>query len=523
MQSNTNPNAKYLEGLNFLLQTKTVKQIIFIFGLAISVALGIVLFMQIQEPTYRPLDYKFNEKNISIVVDTLDKSGIKYKINDKDNIIYVSSSQFTLAKIKLAAVGIQKEENEGYSFLNEQNGYTNTQFLQNARYLRALEGDLEKTINQIQGIISSNVHIAIPQQAVFADENSRVTASVMVTVGGEFGASDRDKIRSIMHIVAGSVPELDPNAVSITDQYGHLLSESIDQDGLYSSAQLTYQNKVETYYEKRIESLISPLVGQNRLSVKVYANIDFSKNEVTKENYNPDEKVVRNEQMTSEESHSGKASGAPGSLSNTPSDEEGSAGSSSSTGEGRKQTIKNYEIGKSISYQRNNGALIKKMSVAIVVDNEKVFNPKTKTYAEQPLSPEKLAKIKSLAEAVIGFSSQKGDTVTVVNSSFAAIKQETVSYKEPLWEKSWFWDLIKKSIGIILGFVFLFFLSKKLLNFFNQQNQMGDINYLEHGMAMSGDSRNQYLREQQMMKLKQMASNNPDKIASVIRTWVGKA
>jgi len=142
MQSGTQP--KYLESLRHLLQTGTVRQLAFMLGVAISVALGIVIYLTIQDPVYRPLDYQINHQNLAVIVDTLDKANIQYKINEKDGVLYVADKDYEAAKMKLSSSGVPKDDSFSYSFLNEQTNLGNSQFIENARYLRALETDLSK-------------------------------------------------------------------------------------------------------------------------------------------------------------------------------------------------------------------------------------------------------------------------------------------------------------------------------------------------------------------------------------------
>jgi flagellar M-ring protein FliF len=510
--------------LRSLLQSPMVRQLAFMIGIAGSVALGIVLFMSIQEPTYRPLDYQLNPQNMSAIVDTLEKAGIKYKMNEQDGVILIPAKDMQQARIKLSAAGVAKDDGFNFSFLNDQSNIGNSQFLENARYLRALENDLSKTISGIEGVSSAKVHIAIPQNNVFADENSKPTASVLLTIAA---GSDKEKIRAIVQIVSGSVPGLDPKDVAITDQYGHYLSGTMDQDALYNAEQLTYQNNVQSYYEKRIESLISPLMGENKVSVRVFANIDFTQQEEAKEAYTPDKTAIRSEQESSETSGSGDASGPPGSLSNSPpqSDAEKKATPSSSTSTGRTESTKNYELNKSVSYKKSNFAKLQSLSVALVVDNEMQLDPKTGKMVSKALDQDKINKITQLVKASIGYDDTKGDRVTVINSSFNTEKTpETVVETHP-WDQPWFWDMIKKTVGIILGFSFLFILYRRMSAYVKASNKaQGSVSMLDFeeddGFRITAEM--QELKQQQINRLKELANREPNKVASVIKNWVGK-
>jgi flagellar M-ring protein FliF len=520
-----------------LLQNPIAKQLGFMVGIAGSVALGIVLYTSIQEPIYRPLDYQVNSRNMASIIDTLDKAGVKYKLNEQDGVIYVAAKDIQLAKMKLSVAGIPRDDSFNFSYLNDQGSIGNSQFLENARYLRALEADLSKTISSIEGVSAARVHIAIPQNNVFADENGRPTASVVLSMSPGL-MSDKEKIRAIVQVIASSVPGLDPKDVAITDQYGHYLSGALDGDGIYSAEQMSYQNNMQRYYEKRIETMIVPLIGENKLTVRVQADIDFTRHEEAKESFDSADQVLRSEQSLSEENSSpAGASGAPGSLSNSPpqsgqNTQGGSPGgapgatqsSNAVNGDKRSQSTKNYEIGKSVIYRKNSTPKINALSVAVVIDNEMVMDPKTKKMISKPLDPEKIAKITDLVKATIGYNEKRGDKVTVVNSSFSPIKNDEEFPTVHIWDQVWFWDMLKKFLGMTAGFGFLFVIyrqfSKHLKESANEK-PIG-ISFMNESDPYSITPEMQELKQEQINRLKEMANREPNRVALVIKNWVGK-
>lgn len=536
--SNMNTYLKYLKNFKLIVQTPVVRQLAFILGLAISIALGIVIYMTIEEPIYRPMDYRVTSQNMATIVDVLEKAGIRYKLNDQEGVLYVAAKDTQLARLKLSASGISKDDGFNYSFLNEQANIGNSQFVENARYLRALENDLSKTISAIEGVTGARVHIAIPHNNVFADENAKPTASVVLSMSPGL-SNDKEKIRAIIEIVAGSVPGLDPKDVAITDQYGHYLSGMLDQDSLYSAEQMNYQNKIQTYYEKRIETMIVPMLGENKVTVRVYADIDYSHNEEAKESYDPNNKVIRSEQSVSEQSGTSGGSGAPGSLSNTPptnDSEKGGAGGSGGNGaptpnngtsQGRSESIKNYELSKSVTYKKNNFAKINNLSVAVVVDNQVVLDPKTKKMVTKPLDKEMIDKINSLVKATIGFDEKRGDKVTVVNSSFNVSNKDMTVTETSLWNQPWFWDLVKKFIGMAVGFVFIFLLYRQIVKSLKNSGQVTHQRNLDLLEDEKTDTKKltqemQELKQEQINRLKELANREPNRVALIIKNWVGK-
>lgn len=520
-------NMRHLDSISSFLQTGMIRQLIFLIGIAISVAVGIVLYMSVKEPMYRPLDYQVNMQNMASIVDTLDKAGIHYKLNDQENMILVPAKDVQLAKMKLSASGVPRDDGFNYSFLNEQNNIANSQFIENARYIRALENDLSKTIGAIEGVSIARVHIAIPQNNVFADESNKVTASVVLSISPSF-MSDKEKVQAIMQIVAGSVPGLDPRDVAITDQYGHFLTAGLDQNAVYNSEQLNYQNKLQNYYEKRIETMIVPMLGENRVTVRVFADIDFTQQEESNEAYDPDKKSVRSEQVMSEQNESSGAAGVPGSLSNTPptSDSDKSSANQSNGSQGRSQSTKNYELNKSVSYKKSNYAKVKNLSVAVVVDNEMVLDPKTKQYVSKPLNQDKVNKITELVKATIGFDQERGDKVTVINSGFAPVKQAEPVPEAKLWNQLWFWDVTKKIVGIVFGCLFLFIFFKKIVSYVGNVHSVKTRVVREPNGGDEADEEMkslQEIKEERLSQLKQLATTDPSKVAMVIKNWVGKS
>ena len=346
--------------------------------------------------------------------------------------------------------------------------------------------------------------------------------------------SNKEKVHSIMQIMADSVPGLDPKDVSITDQYGHSLSDGMDQNSIYSAAQLNYQNNVQSYYEKRIESMIVPLLGENKVIVRVNAIIDYTQNENAVEEYDPSKSAVLSEASNSESDDASGASGAPGSLSNSAEEDSsgksaeaaGSSSSSSGGGTKRSQSTKNFDVSKSVTYKKSNMAVIKSLSVAVVVDNEMVLDPKTNKYVSQPPSKDKMDKIAELVRTVIGFDVTRGDKVTVVNSTYTQVKPEVPTIQTKFWETPWFWDVMKKIIGILLGFVFLFIVYRK----FSKLMAMAPSQPMKKSVFVPdasdrGEGTIQQMHELKtdgINKLKQLAAEDPTKVAAIIKNWVGK-
>ncbi len=496
-----------------------VRRLFFLAGIALSVAIGFSIYQWTQEPLYRPLDYRVNDQNFASIIDVLEKNNIPYKLNEANGVISVPAKDINHAKRNLSTAGIQKEEGFNFSFLNDKNKLGSSQFLESARYAHALEADLAKTIATIQGISSAKVNIARPQNNVFADDNAKTTASIIINIIPGY-EGDKEKIRSIIQLVSASVPELDPANVAITDQYGHYLSSMTDDYFIYSKEQLNYQHSVEHGYEKRIQTLILPILGENKASINVNVEMDFTQKEQSREEYDPEKSVLRSEQSTTEGSTSASGLGVPGALTNQPPKNQPGAQSGQTGGESRSEEVKNYEVTKSTTYVKNDPVTVKSISVAIILDNEMVFDEKTKKMVSKSLDKQKLNNIIELVKSSIGYNEKRGDRVTVINSSFVKpqmLEEITVH----MWDEPWFWDLVKKFSGIILGFIALLLIYRKIA-----PDLIHGRAKKEGGKADSGDRNNAItpdmirMKNEQIEILKQLVGKDPNKVSGIIKKWV---
>ena len=499
-----------------------VRRLFFLAGIAISVAIGFSIYQWTKDPIYRPLDYRVNDQKFASIIDTLEKDNIPYKLNEANGVISVPAADVGRAKRDLLSAGIQKEEGFNFSFLNDQNKLGSSQFLETARYIHALEADLAKTISSIQGISSAKVNIAKPQNNIFADDNSKTTASIIINIKPGYEA-DKEKIRSIIQLVSASVPELDPSRVAITDQYGHYLSSITNDYYLYNQEQLNYQHSIENNYQKRIQALILPILGENKASINVNADIDFTQQEQSKEDYDPTLSVVRSEQSSTDGSSPSAASGVPGALTNQPpSSTPSTPPADQGVGQTRTEAVKNYEVSKSTTYIKKDPVTIKSISVAIVLDNDVVFDKKTNKKVSRSLDKKKLDNITELVKSTIGYSEKRGDRVTVINSSFIQPQLEA-EIQTKVWDEPWFWDLIKKLSGIILGFIFLFVIYRKIAPDFIHAKQKS----VENKPGLTDQSHwvtpeMVKLKNEQIDILKQLVGKDPNKVSGVIKKWVEK-
>ena len=344
-------------------RTILFRQIVLLVGIAASVALGVYVVLWSQTPNYSVLFGNLNEQDVSSVIDSLQKSGIDYKIDEATGSLMVPSSRLHDAKLKLAGEGLPKSSSQGFTILQEEQGFGTSQFIEQARYQHALEVELSRTIEQVSAVRNARVHLAIPKQSSFVRNKKQSRASVFLDIYSGHNLQ-QDQVAAIANLVASSVPNLNYKDVSIVDQHGRLMTQAAGEDGLMmSNHQFQFIRNVEESYVKRIEDILTPIVGMNGVKAQVTAELDFTTTEQTREIYNPDLAAVRSE-LVEEEIQNGSivTGGVAGSLSNQPpanatldstlSDVNRSIDKKESDGMHHKRSTRNYELDKTISHTK---------------------------------------------------------------------------------------------------------------------------------------------------------------------------
>ncbi len=417
-------------------------------ALAAIIALIVGAVMWSRTPDYRVLFSNLSERDAGSVVVTLQQMNVSYK-TEAGGTIMVPSDQVYDLRFKLASQGLPKGDTVGFELMDSAK-LGMTQFQEQVAYQRALEGELARTIQALDTIASARVHLAIPKPSVFIRDQQKPSASVMVNLYS--GRSlDLAQVSAIVHLVASSVPGLDARSITVIDQTGNLLTSKGDassQQGL-SSSQMEYLRDVESYYAKRVEAIISPIVGAGNVKAEVRADLDFSEDESTSESYKPnptpETQAVRSQQTMSDTSAGAgnTAGGIPGALSNQPpgpasaplSGQQAGAGTGTgasaglNSGSNKRDSVTNYELDKTIRHVRESLGRVKRLSVAVVVNYRASTEPDTKP---TPLAPQLLDQVNNLAKDAVGYNQARGDTVNVVNAAFTETKVEEVAM--PLWK-----------------------------------------------------------------------------------------
>lgn len=537
-----------------------VRQVLLLVGLSASIALGVAVVLWAKEPNYRPLFNHVEHSEMASILDSLDRARIRYKLDNGSNMVMVPANQIYKARIKLAASGLPKGNSVGFEMLQQDQGITTSRFMETARYRHALEGELGRTVSHLDGIVDARVHLAIPRQSAFLENDEKPSASVLVNLGGT-NALDKSSIAAISRLVASSIPGLESQNVTVVDQTGRLLSVEADNNHFaHTKEQFDHKRQFEHTLEQRVEAIVSPLIGAAKVRAKVTADLDFTHIEQTQENYNQAQPIIRSEEVMSERrgSHAllETEGGVPGAIANAPpgtgvTDKK----ESSDQSQMREHTTRNYEVGKTISHTLIPSGVLKRLSIAVVVD-DKASVGKDGKITTTPLTDAEVQNITALVKNSVGYVEARGDTISVVNSSFAPGKVIEPLPPVPIYEQAWVWQAAKSAAGGIFVLLLLLMVIRPLMRTLSekrdddqakssdqQQPNMGM--YPMAGMPMGampihasgqmpmmqGGISNMAISSQGMSgqasvpgngwdQVKNLAEQDPKRMAQVMRGWV---
>jgi flagellar M-ring protein FliF len=437
-----------------------------ILGIAVGgimVAVAIVLWAL--RPTYAPLFTQIDGAEAAEVMQALDQMGVPYQVDATTSQIKIPQQQIAETRLLLAGQGLPRSADLGFELLQEETGFSTSRLMENARFQRALEGELARSISALDPVEVARVHLAQPEHSVFVRERSPASASVIVHLRGGGSLSDA-QVAAIVHLVSSSVPGLNPEQVTVVDQRGTLLTQQTDTDGLYASSdQLDYIRRVEEIYANRVRSLLVPLLGENKVRVQVAADVDFARVERTEESYDPNRTAIRSEQINEEERLGSELGpgGVPGALTNQP-PAGGALDENNADGTIPKrrsmQSTRNYEVDRTIAYVREMPGTIRRLSTAVVVDYTEQTNEEGAT-EQVPRSEAELEGIRALVREAVGFDAERGDSINVLSAAFNA--DQFVVEPIPIWEQPWFMDLAKLVAGIILALLILLIVVRPVL------------------------------------------------------------
>ncbi len=531
-------------------------KLMLVLGIAGIIAFMTVVWLWSQKPDYRVLFANFSDKDGGAIVAQLEQMNVPFKFSDGGTAILVPSEQVHEARLKLAAQGLPKGGNVGFELLENQK-FGVSQFVEQVNFQRALEGELERSIQSVDSVQGARVHLAIPKSSVFVRDQLKPTASVILNIHAGRTLDPR-QVSAIVHLVASSVPELPSENVTLVDQNGNLLSDTSKQDGAnqIDPTKIKYIEDMQSNIAKRVESIIAPLVGPNNVRAEASADIDFSTveqaNESYKPNQKPDETTIRSMQTSESQSTSSTTGGVPGALSNQPpapatapitSNNAAGAGAAAAgtPSNSQKNVTTNFEVDKTVRYVQQPMGNIKRLAVAVVVNNKTVFDKKGKA-SSRPLNEAEKKQIIDLAKQAMGFNADRGDTISVVNSSFVEPEAQVVA-PLPLWKDPANIELAKEIGKFLAGIIIIMMLYNRMLKpmmksltappalpVLNAENPAqitnadGTVTQVSEGEAAGNNNAQTGQSYQQNLEItKQIARENPKLVANVVTSWVSQS
>ena len=438
---------------------------------AVTLALiGFFSFLMIQmtAPQMVPLFTDLSVDDSASIIKDLERQAITYQLKNDGTIIMVPKDKVARLRMKLAESGLPKGGGVGYEIFDKSDALGATSFVQNINHLRALEGELSRTIRSIERVQAARVHLVLPERPLFSREKVEASASIVLKVRG---ALEPQQVRAIRHLVATAVNGLKPERVSVIDESGKLLADGASPDNPLSGVssderKLAYENRLRN----EVEAIVSSVVGSGRARVQINADFDVNRITQTSDKFDPDGRVVRSSQTREEQSAAGaRGDGAVSVGNELPGGNQGGGGGVPAVGEQNKKTeeIVNYEISRTTKTEVIEAGRVNRVSAAVLVDG--IYNKNDKgELAYQPRPKEEIDRIAALVRSAIGFDAKRGDQVEVVNLRFAETTPSPIN--EPTGWMSYLQftkeDIIRGAelgVMVLLGLVVLLMVVRPLV------------------------------------------------------------
>ena len=531
-----------------------------VLGVVVTVLLSVGIYTWGTAPSFSSLYSGLEPGDASEVIAALQGAGIQYELNAASGSIMVESGRVHEARLKLASQGLPKGTAIGVEMLQQEQAFGTSQFIESARYHHAMEIELARTISTMKNVKSARVHLAIAKNSVFVRKKEKPSASVALNLyGGR--AIEQGQVNAIIHLVASSISNLSAENVTVVDQNGRLLSSGSMMGNVAMTArQYDYARQVERDFEQRIEHLLEPIMGKGKTRATVHAKIDFSQQESTEELFNNANQTLRSEQSSlTQRGEKFSGGGVPGALTNQP--PQGGqlvqgAGTVGVDGEVTppvapkdlsRNSVKNYEVDRTIRHLRTTSGNILRLTVAVLVDDriEVEEGETTRT----PLTKEEIDRLTTLVQQTIGYEPDRGDLVDVINASFTPVEAIEDLPEPSIMDNRWVQFALKWIWPFILIMVVIFTILrpsiKGLTSYVPPTPELpgakggegadgevalgpdGEplaIEGGEGGAAQLGHDESIPLptdHDEKVEFAKSMAQQDPKKVANVVKDWVG--
>ncbi len=501
------------------------------------------VIMRVTTPQMTTLFTDLSLDNSSSIIKDLERQAIPYEIRNEGAVILVPKDKVTRLRMKLAEGGLPKGGGVGYEIFDKSDALGTTSFVQNINHLRALEGELARTIRGIDRIQAARVHLVLPERPLFSRETPEPSASIVVRVRGSL---EQQQIRAIRHLVASSVNGLKPQRVSIVDETGNLLADGAATD-IDQAVGDERRNAFEKRMRKQVEDIVSSVVGTGRARVQLSADFDYNKITQTSDKFDPEGRVLRSSQTREESSASAGDSGQVTVNNELPGNQNNNGAQARDQSKKTEET-NNYEISRTTKTEVTEAGRVNRISVAVLVDGAYSKNEKGElVYKER--SKEELDRISALVRSAIGFDQKRGDQVEIVNLKFAEGPQAA-----PITEPTGFLGMlqftkddimyvIELGVMMLLGLVVLFMVVRPLVKKILASEELaaltnavtappeeiakapGPAGLLPGGTAHLIDVAQVQgqVHAQSVHRVGELAERNPNETAAIVRQWLSEA
>lgn len=536
MAENTAATASFPMSIEAFSRLAPRQKLIGMVGFALMLAVLVGGWLWTRDPPYALLFSIHDEKDGGQIVAALSQQNIPYRFSDGGRGILVPQAVVHDTRLRLASQGLPKGGLVGFELMETQKLGV-SQFAEQINYQRALEGELARSVQSLSAVRGARVHLAIPKQTAFLRDDQKTSASVLVNLHPG-RTLDPIQVAGIINLVASSVPQLSPGNVSVIDHEGKLISQQRDpqRDAGLDATQLRFVREVEADYGKRIEAILTPLVGPNNVRAQVAADLDFSQTDQVAETYKPNpaaESVIRSQQTAEAGSGSPSAAGIPGALSNQPPvpataplTQPGVAGAGNAgTGANSSQNFTknatvNYEVDKTIRHTKGVPGSVRRLSVAVVVNHKKDPTKPKPT----PLTPAELKQITDLAREAMGFNKERGDTLNVANAPFTPAEKEIV-VDAPIWANQELIAMLKELARYLIIAGAAFWLWTRLLKPVFEKLMEPPPPRLapersEFEVGADGMLHRHRGYDEKLADARELAKKDPKAVANMIKEWV---
>jgi flagellar M-ring protein FliF len=517
-------------------------------GAVTAALIGFFAFviLRFAAPAMTPLFTDLTIEDSSAIIKDLDRQAIPYEMRNEGTIIMVPKDRVTKLRMQFAEGGLPKGGGVGYDIFDKSEALGTTSFVQNINHLRALEGELSRTIRALDRVQAARVHLVLPERPLFSRDKAEPSASIMLKVRGALEAS---QVRAIRHLVASAVNGLKPQRISIVDEAGRLLADGAnDNEAAGGVAADDRQAAYERRLRQEVETIVSQVVGPGRARVQVSADFDYNRITQTSDKFDPDGKVVRSTQTREETAATADNQGQVTVANELPGNQNGQ-GVPAREQSKKTEEITNYDISRTTETRVIEGGRINRISVAVLVDGAYSRNDKGETvYNERPR--EELDRIAALVRSAIGFDQRRGDQVEVVNLRFAEVPTGAMNEPTGLWSmlaftKDDIMRAVELGVMLLLGLVVLLLVVRPLVRRIitpdkpaiaaNDQLALSDglppglPQIMEDTLSAKPSATSQMIdiaqvqgqvHAQSVQKVGDLAEKNPNETVAIIRQWL---